>query len=79
MVSALERSFDDKLDGLQREMTNSQEKACGKLTQKLKISVQKKRNEVQHTFNDKLKEKINEALPLLENPESVERAKQFER
>lgn len=80
-VSALEKSFDDKLDGLRREMTNSQEKACGKLTQKLKekekFQFRRKGNEVQHTFNEELKEKIDGALPLLENPESVERAKQL--
>ena len=62
-------------------MTSSQEKACGKLTQKLKekkkFQFRRKGNEVQHTFNDELKENIDEAIPLLENQESVERAKQL--
>lgn len=62
-------------------MAGSQEKACGKLTQKLKekdkFQFRRKGNEVQHAFNEELKEKIDEALPLLEKQESVECARQF--
>ena len=55
-------------------MADNQEKACGKLTQKLKekekFHFRRKGNEVQHIFNEELKEKIDEAIPLLDKQAS---------
>lgn len=80
-VEAMEKSFEEKLEGLRRELSEKQEQACDKLSQKMKekekCQFKRKGNELQHTFNEGVKETIDEALPLLDNPETAERAKQL--
>ena len=77
----MEKSFEEKLEDLRRELSEKQEKACDKLSQKMKekekYQFKRKGNELQHTFNEGVKEAIDEALPLLDNPETAERAKQL--
>ena len=79
-MEAAEKSFEEKFEGL-RESSEKQEKACDKLSHKKKenekYQFKRKGNELQHTFNKGVKEAIDEALPLLDNLEAVERAKQL--
>ena len=62
-------------------ISKKQEKACNKLSQKMKekekYQFKRKGSELQHTFNEGVKEAIEEALPLLDNLETAERAKQL--
>ena len=80
-TAAMDKSFDDKLEDLRLELSAKQDKACDKLSQKIKekekFQFKRKGNELQHTFNEGLKEVIDEALPLLDKPETMERAKQL--
>jgi hypothetical protein len=80
-VAAMEKAFDEKLEGLRRDLSEKQERACDKLSQKMKekekYQFKRKGNELQHAFNEGIKESIDEALPLLDNPDTAERAKQL--
>ena len=78
-VAAMEKAFDEKLERLRKDLSEKQERACNKLSQRFKEKYQFKRkgNELQHAFNEEVKEATDKALPLLDSPDTAERAKQL--
>ena len=77
----LERAFDDKLDGLRKEVTDKQEAACAKISQKIKekekVQFKRKGNELQYAFNEEVKGKFGELADLLEGgDDGSQRAKE---
>ena len=75
---AMEKAFDEKLERQRKDLSEKQERACDKLSQRFKekkYQFKWKGNELQHAFNKEVKEVIDEVLPLLDSPDTAERAK----